>query len=311
MAGNGKIEIPPELLDAFVKKLEAVDKRKRGASGNPAPQQKPQQKQQPPKRPLQNDMAQNDMMLAQAQRPAAKMMKIGFTPPTQQRSPSNNWLLIFGDLTALLITFFVLLFSMSTLNTGNWDRLVEVFNRSFASEEQPENALQANLGIDSFGFGHGQNIDYLRLTLETALDQNDLLKNAVLESDQSQLVIRFKDGFRFEDQTQRLIQPELTESKLAELSKIITQIDNQIEIKALGAAVGAVVGAGAAADMTSDKIAQQLELGLARSKMIAALLMAQGYGFSPRISVGFKDDQVPSQDQADIIIIIRQAIYNQ
>src|SRR3546814_7872199 len=42
----------------------------------------------------------------------------------RNQSDAQAWLLTFTDLTALMLTFFVLLFSMSTIEKPNWQSLV-------------------------------------------------------------------------------------------------------------------------------------------------------------------------------------------
>ncbi len=44
-------------------------------------------------------------------------------PPKQK--VSQAWLITFTDLTALMLTFFVLLFSMSEVRQGAWDAVVQ------------------------------------------------------------------------------------------------------------------------------------------------------------------------------------------
>src|SRR3546814_1780661 len=58
----------------------------------------------------------------------------------RNQSDAQAWLLTFTDLTALMLTFFVLLFSMSTIEKPNWQSLV---NRS----EEHTSELQSLMRI--------------------------------------------------------------------------------------------------------------------------------------------------------------------
>ncbi|CCH47502.1 OmpA/MotB family protein [Pseudodesulfovibrio piezophilus] len=58
-----------------------------------------------------------------------------FDPPVEEEEESSEWLTTFADLSMLLLVFFVLLYSMSTLDT-------EKFSRTFSSVTQ---ALQGKL----------------------------------------------------------------------------------------------------------------------------------------------------------------------
>ena len=42
---------------------------------------------------------------------------------------SSVWLIIFADLVALLLTFFVMLFSMSNVTEESWKRMVEALTK--------------------------------------------------------------------------------------------------------------------------------------------------------------------------------------
>src|SRR3546814_6521258 len=57
----------------------------------------------------------------------------------RNQSDAQAWLLTFTALTALILTFFVLLFSMSTLEKPNWQSLVT----SLASSDEHTSELQS------------------------------------------------------------------------------------------------------------------------------------------------------------------------
>jgi len=46
---------------------------------------------------------------------------------TEDSGPSYNWMDTYGDMVTLMLTFFVLLFSMSSVNQKKWEMLVEAF----------------------------------------------------------------------------------------------------------------------------------------------------------------------------------------
>ena len=57
--------------------------------------------------------------------------------PLRKKSgpPSDSWLVTFADLVSLLITFFVLLFSMKNINTQRWQDIRGALSGALAFEE--------------------------------------------------------------------------------------------------------------------------------------------------------------------------------
>ena len=51
---------------------------------------------------------------------------------------SNAWMVIFADLTALLLTFFVLLFSMSSVNVAEWEEVISSFSTRLGPNVQSD-----------------------------------------------------------------------------------------------------------------------------------------------------------------------------
>ena len=54
---------------------------------------------------------------------------------TGGRKPSSVWLIIFTDLVALLLTFFVMLFSMSNVQIDRWKEMIDAGSEAAAKEK--------------------------------------------------------------------------------------------------------------------------------------------------------------------------------
>ena len=61
-------------------------------------------------------------------RPAAATLREH--PPANRTASRQSWMLTFTDLVSLLLTFFVLLFSMSTLEIEKWEAITASLSRS-------------------------------------------------------------------------------------------------------------------------------------------------------------------------------------
>ena len=86
----------------------------------------------------------------------------------QGKTISNAWMVTFADLTALMLTFFVLLFSMSKVETSHWEAIVD----SLKHELNPSKSGQA----DSVGERHeATRIDLPKSTCTESIFRPDAL----------------------------------------------------------------------------------------------------------------------------------------
>ena len=53
----------------------------------------------------------------------------------RDRKSAQMWLLTFTDLVSLMLTFFVMLFSMSNVKLDRWDNVIDSLSQSLAPEE--------------------------------------------------------------------------------------------------------------------------------------------------------------------------------
>ncbi len=106
--------------------------------------------------------------------------------PPKPEPPSQGWLLTFADLVSLLITFFVLLYSMKQVDQSQWDTLRGALTGVFAEQEavvivRPDQFQTAeslpNLPADS--------LPYLEGVLRSEFMENPTLKNMQLAYDEN------------------------------------------------------------------------------------------------------------------------------
>ncbi|QEY34335.1 OmpA family protein [Caproiciproducens galactitolivorans] len=62
-------------------------------------------------------------------------------------SGGPNWLDTYSDMVTLLLTFFVMLFAMSTMDAGKWEKLVKAFSANKQASAVTQEAAQENIQI--------------------------------------------------------------------------------------------------------------------------------------------------------------------
>ena len=106
----------------------------------------------------------------------------------QKRKPrkaSNAWLTTFADLTSLMITFFVLLFSMKDVDVKKWQEISGSLSGSLTFTPVEQVKYEANQ-TDKATFAQADRLTYLQAVLERRFNEDDVLRNATLIHNQQQ-----------------------------------------------------------------------------------------------------------------------------
>ena len=87
------------------------------------------------------------------------------------------WLITFVDLISLLLAFFLMLYSMSSIQKNDWAAFLASLNKHevLMKEKKVGSKKDAEL-IRPAEISKGLEIKYLRTILESEIDSNDLLK---------------------------------------------------------------------------------------------------------------------------------------
>ncbi len=194
----------------------------------------------------------------------------------QKKTLSRAWLITFTDLISLLLTFFVLLFSMSNVKTENWEYLTDTLSRSLhpvVKESKPVmNSSRFNVG--TIAERDASNLDYLTSVIEELTSKVELLSNSRVERLDDRLIIAMPGNVMFGPQGASII-PAARDALFA-LSSILRNVDNRIGIN----------GYSNATQSTEGGYASNWELSIARAAAVSNYLRGSGvdqditaYGF--------------------------------
>ncbi|MHA1539948.1 MAG: flagellar motor protein MotB [Alphaproteobacteria bacterium] len=145
---------------------------------------------------------------------------------------SSSWLLIFADLLALLIAFFVLLYSMSTPKENSFEILSQNFSSKSAStlltgekpraDSRQKDALPTVSKQDTLDLSYTQNI------LMAHFKKSKVLQNAVFWTQADSLVLSLPHKVFFEKKRQKI--SKKGRKTLTSLAMVLNNMDTEIEV---------------------------------------------------------------------------------
>lgn len=133
---------------------------------------------------------------------------------TEDSGGSGDWLTTYSDMVTLLLTFFIMLFAMSSVDAEKWQRLVKSFSRT--GDETSQIVLVPEGSGNDIGANHGevippeedikeidlnskvpQNFDELYYYIKSYVDKNDMEGSVEIQKSDNSVFIRFKDNIFF------------------------------------------------------------------------------------------------------------------
>ena len=179
-----------------------------------------------------------------------------------ERAPP--WLISFGDVTALLLAFFVMLFAMSNPQSEKWEEVISLIaTRMNPDSEKPEPTSDLNVPtVDLVG---GLSPDYLERILKDKFKRDEVLNRVIITGLDEWTVLSFPADQLFGPSNAEL-SPAASEA-LRRLADVLGQFGNQIDI----------IGHSDPAPHDDSLYPSKWDLTLARSLSMANALDRYGY----------------------------------
>ncbi len=202
--------------------------------------------------------------------------------PTHARAngaANAGWMLTFADLLSLILTFFVLVFSMSTIHHDSWQDVVETMRDQFDPSYRAitQRQFENNQAIAREG-AQGLNLNYLKALIQRDLDKNLSLKGTVILREQDRVIVSIPANSIFENKSGLFVPGAPAE--LQKFSGSLVQIKNKLVI----------------ASHTNDlpvsngRHRSNWELSVTRAQLVAGVLVDAGY-ILPLTVVGHADSK--------------------
>ena len=185
--------------------------------------------------------------------------------PTQAKG-DLAWMLIFTDLVSLMLTFFVLLFSMSAVKVEAWNKAVSALSQSLKpSERTAQLKAASSFDISTLSMRRAINLDYLTSVLNKAMASDELLKNSQLMRLEDRLVIGLPGDRLF--QAGNAVLSKDANKALSNLGGVLRNIGNQIGTN----------GHTDPTPLTGSQYTSNWELSMGRATAVANALKRFGY----------------------------------
>ncbi len=161
----------------------------------------------------------------------------------EENGDDEAWLRTYGDMITLLLCFFVLLFSFSTIDDETFDEILISLHESFSgvlpegrtmvppedqqdiAEDVPDEVREAQEDARE----EVEEMEELQQQLEEYVQEEDLEEVMSIIMDDRGLMLRFQDKILF-DTARAELRPE-AQSVLSEISIFLNEVDNEITVE--------------------------------------------------------------------------------
>lgn len=182
-----------------------------------------------------------------------------------ERAPP--WLLSFGDVTALMLTFFVMLFAMSQVNSEKWDAVISVISTRTEIDTNLKPNPNAEKNIASVEMLPALPPEYLSGILKESLAEDPVLSQAKVTLMDERVTISLPSNQVFLSESSLIAGP--AERSLFRLAGVLNKFGNQIVIE----------GHTDPSPVTSKAFSSNWELSLARALSVSQYLKEAGYPY--------------------------------
>jgi chemotaxis protein MotB len=183
-----------------------------------------------------------------------------------RNAPSSVWLIIFTDLVALLLTFFVMLFSMSNVQIDRWKEMIDALSQTLNPAKETVTTIPAaQYNISSIFRRRAINLDYLLAVFEDKVVRNEALIGSKLTLLEDRLVISLPGELLFEPNSAVL--KNTAKNALFTLGGLLRNVENQLGIN----------GYSEEQNFEGEEYSSDWELSLARSIAVGNAFRRAGY----------------------------------
>ncbi|GJL84379.1 MAG: chemotaxis protein MotB [Micavibrio sp.] len=179
------------------------------------------------------------------------------------------WLITFTDVMALMLTFFVLLYSMAVPKEEEWSHMTAALNTEFNKfySTRWEEGPQDSINIEKLDFSSALDLEYLQALVAQLVEGESILKNIVLIPQDDRLIVSLPSDLLFD--VGKADVRDKGRKALFALGGALSRMKNRIEV--IGHSDPRPI------DSDSGEFSSNWDLSLARALKAAAVLQNVGY----------------------------------
>lgn len=186
---------------------------------------------------------------------------------------NNAWMLTVADLFSLMLTFFVLVYSMSTIQQEKWEAITQsLMQRLRPVDQDTQFTLPSLLSVDRAEFAYARNLDYLYRIISERREESADLKPVKVQRLPHAILLTLPENTLFEPGGTDL--KPAGEAAVHALGELLSRIGNQVEIE----------GHTDPTPVQSKDYPSNWELSLARAVRVANVFRDAGYLYQLAIS---------------------------
>jgi chemotaxis protein MotB len=185
---------------------------------------------------------------------------------SQTPEQSKAWLVTFTDMVSLVLTFFVLLFSMSSVKVDKWEKIIDTLSQSLNPARVEVRARPtARHNIASVFLKRAINLDYLTSVLEETVGADAALAETNIVRMEDFMIVMFPGDLLFAPG--RAILSDKGRQALFSLGGVLRNVDNEVMVN----------GHSDPARPASGEYNTGWDLSLSRAVVVANALRQAGY----------------------------------
>lgn len=145
------------------------------------------------------------------------------------KGKSGAWMVTFTDLVSLLLTFFVMLFSMSTLQLDKWEAITDSLSTTLnPTKIETVASATAEYNISTVFRKRAINLEYLQAVLHEKMAQDKILSRSMIQLLDDRLLISLPGDLLFVSGSKNL--STRAEETMLKLGDVLRHVSNQVVI---------------------------------------------------------------------------------
>ncbi len=156
----------------------------------------------------------------------------GMTQFENQKKEHGNkaaWMVTFTDLVSLMLTFFVMLFSMSVVEGDRWDAITDSLSTTLnPTKKEVIDTQTADYNISTVFRQRAINLEYLQAVLKEKMTEDKILSRSMIQLLDDRLLISLPGDLLFTSGSKNL--STRAENTMLKIGDVLRHVSNQIVI---------------------------------------------------------------------------------